>query len=59
MKKILILLSFFFGMMALDGCTDLEEEVLDESLTGGATAGEILDGAALLDDEAFVRTGET
>ena len=44
MKKIFILLSFFFGMMALDGCTDLEEEVLDESLTGGATAGEILDG---------------
>jgi hypothetical protein len=45
MKKILMLLPLFLSMMVIDGCTDLEEDVLDESLTGGATAGEILDGS--------------
>lgn len=45
MKKILMLSTLFFSMMIIDGCTDLEEDVLDESLTGGATAGEILDGS--------------
>ena len=32
-------------MMVIEGCTDLEEEVLDESLTGGATSDKIADGA--------------
>lgn len=32
-------------MMVIEGCTDLEEEVLDESLTGGATPDKIADGA--------------
>ena len=31
--------------MVIEGCTDLEEEVLDESLTGGATPDKITDGA--------------
>lgn len=45
MKKKLMLLLLFVSMMIVEGCTDLEEEVLDESLTGGATAAEILDGS--------------
>ena len=40
-----MLLLLFVSMMIIEGCTDLEEEVLDESLTGGATADEILDGS--------------
>src|SRR5688572_17739748 len=32
-------------MVVIEGCTDLEEEVLDESLTGGATEDQITDGA--------------
>lgn len=40
-----MLLLIFFSTMIIEGCTDLEEEVLDESLTGGATTGEILDGS--------------
>ena len=45
MKKIIMLLILFAGLIIIDGCTDLEEEVLDESLTGGPTTGEILDGS--------------
>jgi len=45
MKKIMLLLLMFFSTMIIDGCTDLEEQVLDESLTGGATADEIMDGS--------------
>ena len=44
MKKIL-LLSLFLGVMVMDSCTDLEEEVLDESLTGGSTADQAADGS--------------
>ncbi len=32
-------------MILIEGCTDLEENVLDESLTGGATADQIANGA--------------
>lgn len=45
MKKKLMLLLLFVSMMIIEGCTDLEEDVLDESLTGGATDVEILDGS--------------
>jgi len=40
-----MLLLLFVSILIIEGCTDLEEEVLDESLTGGATAAEILDGS--------------
>lgn len=45
MKKKILLLLMVFGMVIIEGCTDLEEEILDESLTGGATDTEILDGS--------------
>lgn len=45
MKKKILLLLMIFGMIIIEGCTDLEEEILDESLTGGATNAEILDGS--------------
>jgi starch-binding outer membrane protein, SusD/RagB family len=45
MKKKISLLLLLFGMMIIEGCTDLEEEVLDESLTGGASPSEVLDGS--------------
>lgn len=44
MKKIL-LLSLFFSVMFIEGCTDLEEDVLDESLSGGATNEEAAAGS--------------
>ncbi len=45
MKKKIFLFLLLFGMMIIEGCTDLEEEVLDESLTGGASPSEVLDGS--------------
>ena len=45
MKKYILITALFFSMMVIEGCTDLEEEVLDESLTGGATPDKIADGA--------------
>jgi hypothetical protein len=44
MKKI-FLLSLFFSVMFIEGCTDLEEDVLDESLSGGATNEEAAAGS--------------
>jgi hypothetical protein len=44
MKKI-FLLSLFFSVMFIEGCTDLEEDVLDESLSGGATSEEAAAGS--------------
>jgi starch-binding outer membrane protein, SusD/RagB family len=44
-KKYILLTMLFFSMMVIEGCTDLEEEVLDESLNGGATPDKIADGA--------------
>jgi hypothetical protein len=44
MKKI-FLLSLFFSVMFIEGCTDLEEDVLDESLSGGATNQEAAAGS--------------
>ena len=45
MKKYILITALFFSLMVIEGCTDLEEEVLDESLTGGATPDKIADGA--------------
>ena len=45
MKKYILIVLLFFSMVVIEGCTDLEEEVLDESLTGGATEDQITDGA--------------
>lgn len=39
MKKKLFILSLLVSMMFIDSCTDLEEDVLDESLSGGAVEG--------------------
>ncbi|HOX82464.1 MAG TPA: RagB/SusD family nutrient uptake outer membrane protein, partial [Chryseolinea sp.] len=44
MKKKIILLALFVNMIIIQGCTDLEENVLDESFTGGATKDQIADG---------------
>ena len=44
MKKIL-LLSLLFCMMFINSCTDLSEEVLDESLSGGTTPEEAAAGS--------------
>lgn len=40
-----IFLSLFMCIIAMNSCTDLEEEILDESLTGGATAGQAAAGS--------------
>jgi starch-binding outer membrane protein, SusD/RagB family len=44
MKKT-FLLSLLFSAMLIDGCTDLEEDILDESLSGGATSEEAAAGS--------------
>lgn len=44
MKKIIFSLFIFASLFVIEGCTDLEEEVLDESFTGGATSDQIADG---------------
>lgn len=44
MKKHFLLLLLFVSVFIIEGCTDLEEEVLDESFTGGATSDQIADG---------------
>jgi hypothetical protein len=44
-NKIILLLLLFCSVFIIDGCTDLEEEVLDESFTGGVTADQIADGS--------------
>lgn len=43
-NKLMSLLLLFVSFIIIEGCTDLEEEVLDESLTGGATSDQISDG---------------
>ncbi|RTY86252.1 RagB/SusD family nutrient uptake outer membrane protein [Flavobacterium sp. RSP49] len=43
-NKIILLLTVFTTLLQF-GCTTLEEEVLDESLTGGATSGAVADGS--------------
>jgi len=43
MKKKIIFMLLFIGIMLVN-CTDLQEEVLDESFTGGATADQIAPG---------------
>lgn len=44
MKKIVFSFFIFASLFVIEGCTDLEEEVLDESFTGGATSDQIADG---------------
>ncbi len=44
MKRKLMLMLLFIGIGIIEGCTDLQEEVLDESFTGGATAEQIAPG---------------
>lgn len=44
MKRVLYVLIIFMGVTIMNGCTDLNEEVLDESLTGGATSDQIAAG---------------
>ncbi|MEO7989480.1 MAG: RagB/SusD family nutrient uptake outer membrane protein, partial [Chryseolinea sp.] len=44
MKKKIMLFMLFISIFIIEGCTNLEEEVLDESFTGGATSDEIADG---------------
>lgn len=44
MKKKLILLLIFAGIVVIEGCTDLKEEVLDEALTGELSSDEVADG---------------
>src|SRR5688572_463267 len=44
MKKKIIMLTMFLGVIILEGCTDLEEEVLDESSTTGLSDKQAADG---------------
>lgn len=44
MKKKILLLSLCFSILFANSCTDLEEEVLDESLTGGTSPEAAADG---------------
>ncbi len=44
MKKYTLILLLFLSTIIIEGCTDLNEEVLDESLTGGATSDQIAAG---------------
>lgn len=44
MKKILYFTLIFFGLVIVDGCTDLEEEILDESSATGLTDKQAADG---------------
>ncbi|MBL0740025.1 RagB/SusD family nutrient uptake outer membrane protein [Chryseolinea lacunae] len=43
-KRISFLLLMFLGIVILDGCTDLKEEILDESSTTGLSAKQAADG---------------
>ena len=45
MKNYITLALFTFFMLSSWNCTDLEEEILDESLTGGAGASAIIEGS--------------
>jgi hypothetical protein len=45
MKKYITLALFSFFLLSTWHCTDLEEEILDESLTGGAGADDIIEGS--------------
>ena len=44
MKRIFYLLLIFSGVIIVDGCTDLEEEILDESSASGLTDKQAADG---------------
>ena len=44
MKKIFYFTLIFFGLVIVDGCTDLEEEILDESSATGLTDKQAADG---------------
>jgi starch-binding outer membrane protein, SusD/RagB family len=44
MKRIIYLTLTFFSLMVIDGCTDLEEEVLDESSASGLSDKQAADG---------------
>lgn len=44
MKKKLLLFLMFLGIVITEGCTNLEEEVLDESLTGGVNPSDVANG---------------
>ncbi len=43
-KKIVSLLMLFLGIVVIEGCTDLEEEILDETSATGLSEREIADG---------------
>jgi starch-binding outer membrane protein, SusD/RagB family len=45
MKKYLAIILLYMSAVVINGCTDLEEEILDESLNGGATPDQIADGS--------------
>jgi hypothetical protein len=45
MKNKITLALLFFGVLLNWNCTDLEEEILDESLTGGAGQSDIIEGS--------------
>jgi starch-binding outer membrane protein, SusD/RagB family len=44
MKKKLMLLLLFVSILIIEGCTNLEEEVLDESFTGGTNPSDVAAG---------------
>jgi hypothetical protein len=44
MKKKIFLLTMFLGILIIEGCTDLEEQILDESSTAGITDKQTADG---------------
>jgi hypothetical protein len=44
MKKKILLLMLFVGIIIIEGCTDLEEQILDESSTAGITDKQTADG---------------
>jgi hypothetical protein len=44
MRKNIYVLMLFLGVVLVEGCTDLQEEVLDESLTGNVTNGDVIAG---------------
>src|SRR5688572_30258368 len=45
MRKNIYVVMLFLGIIMMEGCTDLQEEVLDESLTGNVTNGDIVAGS--------------
>jgi len=45
MKKYLLIILLYTTAVIINGCTDLEEEILDESLNGGATEDQIASGS--------------